>query len=686
MDYDIGKIRNIGIAAHIDAGKTTTTERILFYAGRVHRYGEVHEGTTVTDWMDQERERGITITAAATYVNWKGYQVNILDTPGHVDFTIEVERSLRVLDAVIAVFCAVGGVQSQSETVWRQANRNRIPRLCFINKMDRVGASFYGAFDEIRDKLKANPVAIQLPVGSESNFAGVIDLLTMERIRWLDESGEKFEREAIPRDMVNEAEEWREKLIDEISRHSEDVLKEYLENRLTSQTLKAGIRKAVLRDKVTPVLCGSAFKNKGIQPLLDAVVDYLPSPLDTPPAVGTDPRTGETKERPSNPDGPLAALAFKIATDQHTGKITYVRVYSGVIHKGSQVHNVRLERKERVNGILVMHANRKEPVDELRAGELGALVGLKLTTTGDSLCGEKNQVLLERVYTPEPVVAIAIEPETNAEQEKLKQALKRLAEEDPTFVTMFDDDTNQTIVSGMGELHLDIIVDRLLREFGVKAYIGKPQVSYKESVSKPARHEEEYVRQIGSRGQYARVVLEVAPAPKGSGLVFESEDALSAMLGKEFLASIERGALGGMAVGVKWHYPVIDVRMKLVDAGFHEVDSNPLAFEAAAGICAREALEKAEPVLMEPLMRIEIETPHEYVGDVIGDLNSRRGMVDSINQRAEGIEAVFGKVPLSEMFGYTTQLRSLTQGRASSIMEFYEYARVPKQLADAMLF
>jgi elongation factor G len=686
MGYDGGKIRNIGIAAHIDAGKTTTTERILYYAGRVHRYGEVHEGTTVTDWMDQERERGITITAAATYVNWRGYKVNILDTPGHVDFTIEVERSLRVLDAVIAVFCAVGGVQSQSETVWRQANRNKIPRLCFINKMDRVGANFYGAFDEIRERLRANPVAIQLPVGSEANFTSVIDLLTMEQITWVDETGEKYERGPIPPDLVSEAEEWREKLIDEITRHSEDALKEYLENRLTLETLKAGIRKAVLRDKVTPVLCGSAFKNKGVQPLLDAVVDYLPSPLETTPAIGTDPKTGELKERPCDPDGPLAALAFKIATDQHTGKITYVRVYSGTIRKGSRVHNVRLERKERVNGILVMHANRKEPADELRAGELGALVGLKQTTTGDSLCGEKNQVLLERVYTPEPVVAIAIEPETNAEQEKLKQALKRLAEEDPTFVTKDDEETNQTIVSGMGELHLEIIVDRLLREFGVKGYIGKPQVSYKESIAQPARHEEEYVRQIGSRGQYARVVLEVSPAERTSGLSFESDEASASMLNKEFLASIERGALGGMAVGVKWHYPEIDVHVKLVDVGIHEVDSSPLAFEAAAGICTREALEKAEPVLMEPVMRIEIETPHEYVGDVIGDLNSRRGTVGSIEQRAEGIEAILGKVPLAEMFGYTTQLRSLTQGRASSIMEFHEYARVPKQIADAMLF
>jgi elongation factor G len=686
MAYEPTKIRNIGIAAHIDAGKTTTTERILYYAGRVHRYGEVHEGTTVTDWMDQERERGITITAAATYVGWHGHQINIIDTPGHVDFTIEVERSLRVLDAVIAIFCAVGGVQSQSETVWRQANRNRIPRICFINKMDRVGANFYGAFDEIRDRLGANPIAVQLPVGSEANFTGVIDLIAMEQVTWLDEAGTKMSRGPIPPDLVSEANEWRERLIDEVTRHSEKALEEYLENRLTLETLKAGIREAVLRDKATPVLCGSAFKNKGVQPLLDAVVDFLPSPLDTPPAIGHHPKTGELMERTCDPDGPLAALAFKIAADQHTGKITYVRVYSGKIQKGSFIHNVRLERKERVNNIVIMHANRKEPVDVLRAGELGALVGLKQTTTGDSLCGEKNQLLLERVYTPEPVVAIAIEPETNAEQEKLQQALKRLAEEDPTFVTVFDEETNQTIVSGMGELHLDIIVNRLLREFGVKAYVGKPQVSYKESITSSARREEEYVRQFGSRGQYARVALEVSPGEKGTGLVFTGEPAVAESMPKEYLAAIERGAIGGMAVGVKWHYPVIDVAVKLLDAGLHEVDSNPLAFEAAAGICVRDALERAEPVLMEPVMRIEIETPHEYVGDVIGDLNSRRGTVDSIVQRAERIEAIFGKVPLAEMFGYTTQLRSLTQGRASAIMEFLEYRRVPKQIADSMLF
>lgn len=686
MDYDPSKIRNIGIAAHIDAGKTTTTERILFYAGRVHKYGEVHEGTTVTDWMDQERERGITITAAATYVEWRKHHLNILDTPGHVDFTIEVERSLRVLDSVIALFCAVGGVQSQSETVWRQANRNRIPRICFINKMDRVGANFYGAVDEIRQRLSANPLVVQLPVGSEANFSGVIDLVAMEQIRWIDETGMKYERGQIPRDMMREAEEWREKLIDEVTRYSEQALEEYLENRLTLETLKAGIRQAVLRDKVTPVLCGSAFKNKGIQPLLDAVIDYLPSPLDTPPAVGHHPKSGELIERHCDIKEPLAALAFKIAIDQHTGKITYVRVYSGKIHKGSILYNVRLQKRQRVNNILIMHANKKEPVDELRAGELGALVGLKETTTGDSLCGEKGQVLLERVYTPEPVVAISIEPETNAEQQKLQQALKRLAEEDPTFVTKFDDETNQTIVSGMGELHLEIIVVRLLREFQVKAYIGKPQVSYKESVASSAQHEEEYVRQIGSRGQYARVALKVEPGRRGSGVVFTSEPAARESLSKEFLASIERGATAGLAVGVKWHYPVIDVAIRLIDAGLHEVDSNPLAFEAAAGLCVRKAMEESEPVLMEPLMRIEIESPHEYVGDIIGDLNSRRGTIDSIDQRVEGTEAILGKVPLSEMFGYTTQLRSLSQGRATSIMEFFEYRQVPKQLAEGMLY
>ncbi len=685
MEYDPEKIRNIGIAAHIDAGKTTTTERILFYAGRVHRYGEVHEGTTVTDWMDQERERGITITSAATYVKWQGHQVNIIDTPGHVDFTIEVERSLRVLDAVIAVFCAVGGVQSQSETVWRQANRNRIPRICFINKMDRVGANFYGVVDEIRKRLKAKPLVVQIPIGSEHSFEGVIDLLTMEKITWTDEAGIEYERGPIPVDLVDEAEEWREKLIDEVTRYSEKALEEYLENRLTLKTLKAGIRKAVLRDEVTPVLCGSALKNKGIQPLLDAVVDYFPSPIEASAAEGTDPKTGEIVERPCDVDGPLAALAFKIAVDQHTGKITYVRVYSGSITKGSQVYNVRQERRERVNGIVVMHANRKEPVDMLRAGELGALVGLKLTTTGDTLCGEKSWVLLEPIFTPEPVVDIAIEPETNAEQEKLEVALKRLADEDPTFVTKFDEETNQTIISGMGELHLEIIVDRLLREFGVKAYIGKPQVSYKESVSAAAQHEEEYVRQIGSRGQYARVKLMVEPAGKGAGLVFERKPETDA-LNREFLAAIERGALGGLSVGVKWHYPVIDVKVTLLEAEAHEVDSNPLAFEAAAGICVQEAMEKAGPVLMEPVMGIEIETPHEYVGDIIGDLNARRGMIDDIKPRAEGIEAVFGQVPLAEMFGYTTQLRSLSQGRASAIMEFREYRQVPKQLADAMLF
>lgn len=679
MKYDLARIRNIGIAAHVDAGKTTTTERILFYAHRIHKVGEVHEGTTQTDWMVQERERGITITSAATYCEWNKHHINIIDTPGHVDFTMEVERSMRVLDSVILVFCAVGGVQSQSETVWRQADRYHVPRLCFINKMDRVGANYYGVVEQIRKRLHGNPLVIELPIGSESGFAGVVDLVEMQAYRWLDGTGVEYSREEIPSDMRNIASEWREKLIDSVSVHSEELMEEFFAGEVNPVTLKRAIRNATLTGKMTPVLCGSAFKNKGIQSLLNAVIDYCPSPSDVPPIEGMEPGTEKIIHRKNDPDDPLAALAFKIAVDPHVGRITYVRVYSGVLSKGQVALNPRLGKRERANQILIMHANKREPVDELRAGELAALVGLKLTTTGDTLCDQKHPIALESIYLPEPVITIAIEPRSQVEGVKLKESLARLADEDPTFRASVDPDTGQTVISGMGELHLEIIVDRLQREFGVEANVGSPQVAYKESITAKAKARERYVRQTGGRGMYADVTLEVEPRERGSGNAFESV-VTGGKIPKEFFPSVEKGALSKLMNGILAGYPMTDVLVRLVDGEFHAVDSSEVSFEIGASIAVEKACKLAGPIILEPVMKVDIESPEEYTGSVNGDLSSRNGLIERVETRGDGTVNIIGMVPLRQLFGYATHLRSASQGRATSVAEFAEYRPLPENL------
>jgi elongation factor G len=684
MKFDLARIRNIGIAAHVDAGKTTATERILFYAHRIHKVGEVHEGTTQTDWMVQERERGITITSAATYCEWGKYRINIIDTPGHVDFTMEVERSLRVLDSVIALFCAVGGVQSQSETVWRQADRYRIPRICFINKMDRIGANFFGAVTAIEKRLHGNPLVIQLPLGSESSFEGIIDLVTMEAVRWVDEPGLEIERGPIPTDLQPMAEEFREVLIDKASEHSEELMTEFYDGNVRTETLKCAIRTGTIKGAFTPVLCGSAFRNKGIQTLLDAVVDYCPTPLDVPPVEGIDPKTEKKEVRHADVEEPLAALAFKVATDPHVGRLVYARVYSGVLEKGRVALNPRVGKRERVNGILIMHANKREPVDQLRAGELGALVGLKLTTTGDTLCDQKNPIALESIYHPEPVITIAIEPRSQAESEKLDEALRRLADEDPTFTTSVLEDTRQTVISGMGELHLEIIVDRLLREFGVEAHVGTPQVAYKETITGRATAHERYVRQTGGRGMFADVVLEIEPAVGSQNNEFESR-ITSGRIPKEFIPAVEKGAMDKMKSGVLAGYPVIGVKVILVDGSFHEVDSSTLAFEIAGSIAVEKAIKLAGPILLEPVMKVDIESPETYLGPISGDLSSRQGMIERVETRGDGTVNIIALVPLRQLFGYATHLRSNSQGRASSVAEFAEYRPVPENLAKDII-
>jgi len=680
MKYDLAGIRNIGIAAHVDAGKTTATERMLFYSHRIHRVGEVHEGTTQTDWMVQERERGITITSAATYCEWSGHRINIIDTPGHVDFTMEVERSLRVLDSVIALFCAVGGVQSQSETVWRQADRYKVPRICFINKMDRIGANFFGVVDAIRKRLRGVPMAIQLPIGSEDGFEGIVDLVSMEGVRWLDEVGTEIERGPIPSDLRETSERYREKLIDQASQFSEQLMEEYYAGDVKLETLKGAIRTGTIKGAVTPVLCGSAFKNKGVQTLLDAVVDYCPSPLDVPPVEGTDPKTGKPQTRKADPEEPLAALAFKVATDPHMGRIVYARVYSGTLEKGQVGLNPRVGKRERINGILIMHANKREPVDELRAGELGALVGLKLTTTGDTLCDQKHPIALESIYHPEPVITIAIEPRSQAESDKLDSALRRLADEDPTFRTSRNDETGQTVISGMGELHLEIIVDRLLREFGVEAHVGAPQVAYKETISRSSSVAERYVRQTGGRGMYAEVTLEVEPRERGAGNAFESVVG-GDKVPKQFVPAVEKGVLGKLRSGVLAGYPVVDVLVRLVAGGYHAVDSSDLAFEIAGSVAVERACKLAGPLILEPVMKVDIESPEVYLGAISGDLGGRQGLIERVETRGDGTVNMIAMVPLRQLFGYATHLRSASQGRASGVAEFAEYRPLPGNIA-----
>ncbi len=679
------KTRNIGIAAHIDAGKTTTTERILYYTGVSHRIGEVDEGTAVMDWMEQEQERGITITAAATTCFWKGYRINIIDTPGHVDFTIEVERSLRVLDGCIAVFCGVGGVEPQSETVWRQADKYRVPRIAFVNKMDRVGADFFNVIKMMRERLKTNPVPVQLPLGREEDFAGIVDLIKMKAVLW-DEStvGARYHEEEIPPEMIPLAEEYREKLLESIADFDEVFMERYLEgDGVTEDEIKRVIRKATLEMKMVPVLCGAAFKNKGVQPLLDAVVDYLPSPLDIPAVKGINKETGEEEERKTSDDEPFCALAFKIQTDPYVGQLTYVRVYSGCLKSGSYVYNATKEKKERIGRLLKMHANKREEIKEVYAGDIAACVGLKYTTTGDTLCDENHPIILESISFPEPVISIAIEPRTKADQDKLSISLNKLTVEDPSFHVKIDEETGQTIISGMGELHLEIIVDRLLREFKVGANVGRPQVAYKETIRRKAKAEGKFIKQTGGRGQYGHVWLEVEPNEKGKGFEFNNK-IVGGTIPKEYIPAIEKGIREAMESGVLAGYPMVDIRVTLFDGSYHEVDSSEMAFKIAASMGFKEAVRKADAVLLEPIMSIEVVAPEEFMGDIIGDLNSRRGKILGIEERS-GARIIKALVPLSEMFGYATDLRSMTQGRGTYTMQFSHYDQVPEQKANEIM-
>ncbi len=685
-EYPLEKTRNIGIMAHIDAGKTTTTERILYYTGRIHRMGEVHEGSATMDFLPQERERGITITSAATTCFWGGHRINIIDTPGHVDFTVEVERSLRVLDGAIALFCAVGGVEPQSETVWRQANKYRVPRIAFVNKMDRVGADFFNVVNMIRERLGANPVPIQLPMGQGELFTGIIDLIKMKAVVYKEETlGATWEEFEIPRELVDMAVEYRTKMLEAVSEFDDTLLIKYLDGEeIGEDEIKLAIRKATLEFKIVPVLCGSAFKNKGIQRLLDAVVDYLPSPLDinNGQIVGHRPFKDDRVIRLVSDDEKFTALAFKIMTDPYVGKLTFIRVYSGTLKAGSYVYNSTQGKKERVGRILRMHANHREDVEEAYAGDIVALVGLKFTKTGDTLCSEDDPILLEKMDFPEPVISVAIEPKTKADQDKLGEALSKLMDEDPTFRVTVDEETGQTLISGMGELHLEIIVDRLKREFRVEANVGKPQVAYKETIKRKARAEGKFIRQTGGRGQYGHVWIEIEPN-RGKG--YEFIDAIvGGVVPKEFIPAVDQGIREAMQNGIIAGYPVVDVKVTLFDGSYHEVDSSDLAFKIAASIAFKEAVKQAEPVLLEPIMEIEIITPDEYLGDVIGDLNSRRGKIEGINMRKDG-QVVKALVPLAEMFGYATRLRSITQGRAIYTMQFHHYEEVPRQIADIIV-
>lgn len=670
--------------AHIDAGKTTTTERILFYTGKIHRVGETHEGAAQMDWMEQEQERGITITSAATTCFWKDHRINVIDTPGHVDFTAEVERSLRILDGAVAVFCAKGGVEPQSETVWRQADKYHVPRICFVNKMDIIGANFYRVVDMIRDRLKANPVPIQLPIGKEDTFVGMVDLIEMNAEVYEDDLGQKINIVEIPDEMKDLAEEYREKLMDKISEYDDELMMKYLEGEeITPEEIRKVIRKATIDGNITPVLCGSAYKNKGVQLLLDAIVDYLPSPIDIPPVKGMSVDGDEELERHSSDEEPFSALAFKIVTDPYVGKLAYVRVYSGVLKSGSYVYNATKGRKERIGRLLQMHANKREEIEEVYAGDIAAIVGLKNTTTGDTLCDEGNQIVLESMEFPDPVIEVAIEPKTKASQEKMSQALGKLSEEDPTFKTYTNEETGQTIIAGMGELHLEIIVDRLLREFRVEANVGSPQVAYRETITAPVEVEGKYVRQSGGHGQYGHVKIKVEPQEPGKGYEFVNQ-IVGGVIPKEYIPAVDNGIQEAMDSGILGGYPVVDIKVTLYDGSYHEVDSSEMAFKIAASMALKEALQKAKPVLLEPIMKVEVIVPEEYMGDVIGDINSRRGRIEGMEPR-DGVQVVKAFVPLGEMFGYATDLRSNTQGRAVYSMQFDHYAAVPNNIAEKIL-
>jgi len=682
--YALENTRNIGIMAHIDAGKTTTTERILYYTGKTHKIGEVHEGAAVMDWMAQEQERGITITSAATTVYWRDTQINIIDTPGHVDFTAEVERSLRVLDGAIALFCSVGGVEPQSETVWRQADKYRIPRIAYINKMDRIGADFFRGIEMMVDRLGANPVALQVPIGRESDFRGVVDLIEMNAIVYVDELGTDWEVVDIPDEVREVAEEYRLRLVEAVADHDDQLLEAYLEDgEVAPERLREVVRRATLDVSITPVLCGSSFRNKGVQPLMDAIVDYLPSPLDVPPVVGHR-ADGREVTRPADDRAPFAALAFKVAVDPYVGKLTYFRVYSGTLKAGSYVLNSTRQKRERISRILQMHANHREDRDEVYAGELAAAVGLKATATGDTLCDQNDPVILESMEFPEPVIWVAIEPKTKADEEKLATALQKLAEEDPTFKVRTDEETGQTIIAGMGELHLEIIVDRLTREFGVDANVGRPQVAYRETVRGGAHKVEgRFVRQTGGRGQYGHVVIDLEPNEPGAGYEFENR-IVGGTIPREYIPAVDEGIQEAMNTGVLAGFPMVDLKVALIDGSYHEVDSSDMAFKIAGSLAFKAAAQKARPILLEPMMAVEVVTPGEFMGDVIGDLNARRGRIDGMEPRGNA-QVISATVPLSTMFGYATGLRSMTQGRATYTMQFDHYAEVPAQVAEEIV-
>ena len=682
--YPLGHVRNIGIMAHIDAGKTTTTERILFYTGRTHRMGETHEGAATMDWMEQEQERGITITSAATTCTWRHCQINIIDTPGHVDFTVEVERSLRVLDGAVAVFCAKGGVEPQSETVWRQATKYNVPRLAYINKMDITGADFFRVVDMMKDRLGANAAPIQLPIGAEGDFVGIIDLLTMKAEIYKDDLGNVIDETDIPEALQEEAETWRANLIESVAEADDAIMEKFLEGEEpTTDELKAAIRRATIAGKLNPVLCGTSYRNKGVQPLLDAVVDYVPSPIDIPPVSGKDKDSGAEIQRLASDDETFSALAFKIMVDPYVGKLAFVRVYSGVLASGSYIYNSTKGKRERVGRILRMHANHREELQEARAGDIIGIVGLRDTTTGDSLCDEKAPIILESMEFPDPVIRVAIEPKTKAGQDKMGIALQRLAEEDPTFKTYTDDQTGQTIIAGMGELHLEIIVDRLLREFRVEATVGAPQVAYRETIRKAVKAEGLFKRQTGGHGQYGHCCIEISPRQPGEGYLF-SNDTVGGVISKEFIPAIDQGIREAAQSGSLGGYEVVDFAVSLYDGSYHEVDSSEMAFKIAGSMSLKEALRKADCVLLEPMMTVEVVIPDEYMGDVIGDLNGRRGRIEGMEAHA-GLQSVHGLVPLSEMFGYATDLRSRTQGRGNYTMQFAHYEEVPRSIAAKVL-
>jgi len=688
---DLKMVRNIGIIAHIDAGKTTTTERILFYTGRSHKIGEVHEGAATMDWMEQEQERGITITSAATTCFWKGmegnypeHRINIIDTPGHVDFTIEVERSLRVLDGACTVFCAVGGVQPQTETVWRQANKYKVPRLAFVNKMDRSGANFMRVYDQIKSRLKANPVPIQLPIGSEDKFEGIVDLVKMKAIYWDDESkGLKFEEREIPESMKADAQSWHEKMVESAAEADEELMNKYLEEgELEIPDIKKGIRLRTISNEIVPMLCGTAFKNKGVQAMLDAVIEFMPSPIDVVAIQGVK-ESGESAQRKSDDNEPFSALAFKVATDPYVGQLIFFRVYSGVVNSGDTVYNSVKSRKERIGRILQMHANQREEIKEVRAGDIAAAVGLKEVTTGDTLCDSNDVITLEKMDFPEPVIHVAVEPKTKLDQEKMGIALNRLAQEDPSFRVRTDEESGQTIISGMGELHLEIIVDRMRREFGVEANVGAPQVAYREAIKKLVEVEGKFVKQSGGRGQYGHVWLKMEPNEAGKGFEFVDE-IKGGVVPREYIPAVQKGLQETLPNGILAGFPVVDVRVTLFDGSYHDVDSNENAFKMAASIAFKDGMKKANPVLLEPMMAVEVESPEEFMGNVVGDLSSRRGMIQGMDD-VPGMKLIRAEVPLAEMFGYSTALRSATQGRATYTMEFKHYAEAPKNVAEAVI-